>query len=306
MRLNKNPHRSKVGLRKVKSNAGRLSNRDVFSYHNVRSVSDSKVGRGEQPDVSVSRRRTRFNWRIWPTLIAGMVLIISIGYMLTLSTLPRIITNNQDNMPLLRPIEDYEKAASGILRGSVLNRNKVTIDVAGFNSAMKQQFPEIEQADLTVPLVEQRPVLKLSFSKPVIKLSTIKSGTYLLDANGRALLREVKNESKSDLPLVVDESGLSIEVGKGVLTKQTIDFITTVNHQLSSQNHKVESMSLPPNAHRLHVKIADKPYHLKFNTLTDAKIASGSAIALIKKLDADHITPSQYIDLRVEEKVYYL
>lgn len=307
MQFNKDSRSYQKIKRRPHSSKDRLSNRDVFSYHNAGTVSGSSTDRDRRNRViTTSRNNSRLNWRIWPTLLMGMTLIISIGYMLTLSSSPRIVIDDQDRALILRPIEDYNKIASSILEASILNRNKITVNAVGFSTAMRHQFPELEQADLAIPLVDRHPVIKLRFSKPVMRLTTKQSDTYFLDVNGRALLKDTQGTSDSILPIVVDESGLSVEVGKGVLTKQTIEFITTVNHQLSNSNISVENISLPPNAHRLHIKIAGKPYFIKFNTLTDAKVSSGSAIALIKKLEAEHITPSQYIDLRVEEKAYYL
>ena len=66
-------------------------------------------------------------------------------------------------------------------------------------------------------------------------------------------------------------------------------------------------MTLPPAASELDVKIAGKPYFVKFNLQADdARRQAGTFLATQAQLQRKGITPAQYIDVRVEGRAYYL
>jgi hypothetical protein len=53
------------------------------------------------------------------------------------------------------------------------------------------------------------------------------------------------------------------------------------------------------------VRLPGQKYHLKFSMLTDPRQAVGSYLAIRDKLAKENATPSEYIDLRTDEKVFY-
>jgi hypothetical protein len=68
---------------------------------------------------------------------------------------------------------------------------------------------------------------------------------------------------------------------------------------------QIESLTLPSGLSELDVRIKGQGYYVKFNLLGDGREEAGAYLALKSHLDAGHITPRQYIDVRVEGKGYY-
>src|SRR5690606_27795741 len=101
------------------------------------------------------------------------------------------------------------------------------------------------------------------------------------------------------------QSGLQIEEGMPVLTKEDIDFINVIFAQLVADDQSVASATLPPIANELHIRLSGQKYFVKFNMEGDARYQVGAFLAVKQKLQADGRKPADYIDVRVEEKVYY-
>ncbi len=76
--------------------------------------------------------------------------------------------------------------------------------------------------------------------------------------------------------------------------------------QLSQESLQPESITLPAvAANEADVRIVGQSYFVKFSTLIDPRQAVGAYQIVKAKLDTDHTSPKEYIDVRVEEKVFY-
>lgn len=278
---------------------------DVFSYYSNRSnvnntSSPAREGRGVLPTPGWQK------WRYLPSYLAFVAVLVSIVYLLSVDVNPKIVVPVSNTPGLLREQNVYQQAAQDILKSSIFNRSKITIDTLGVQREFERQFPEIEAASILLPITARRPVITLQPAEPALIIVT--SGKqHIVDAHGRVILAasEATKAATAGLPVVVDESGLPAELGQTVLPRATSDFIITLVAQLQAKKLVVQSLTLPTLANELHIRIADQPYVLKFNTLNDARTSAGTFLALKLKLDADKTTPSEYIDLRVEERAYY-
>jgi hypothetical protein len=240
----------------------------------------------------------------------SVALVASIGYVLSLSSSPKVVIRNTASDPgsvFLRERAVYEEASQQVLESSLLNKSKVTIDTAGFDRKMREQFPELSVASVTLPLMGRRPIVELVVVKPAMILSVKNDQTYILDEDGRAIMpvNEAKGIGSLQLPVVADESGDSFKTGEGVLTKQAVTFITTFVNQLDAKKVKVSTITLPPLASEVQFKVDGQQYYIKASLMTDARQAAGSYLAMKAKLESDKITPAEYVDVRVDEKVFY-
>lgn len=299
MRLFRSKKRRSPGLR----NQTQLSSKDVYSYHARRSAADS----GQRTTRPNKLGGHSFSWRQIPGLFALVVAVVCSGYLLSLNTNPKVSIIDVPGVSLLRPSSDYQAGASQILSSSFLNRTKVTISTAGFQKKMLERFPELSDASLTLPLTGHRPLVELVPARPVFVLATQAGQQFVVDARGRAVVetKYVKGLDGLHLKTVVDESKLSVEAGKGILGKNDVDFITTILQQLSAKKIEVASLSLPAVPSEVRLKLKGVNYYAKFNMLGDAREQAGALIATLDKLKKDSVTPAEYIDVRVEERVYY-
>jgi hypothetical protein len=281
--------------------AGSPAESPVFSYYTSRSRSSEPTGRGGE----VAPRSKR--WHYIPSLIAAAAIIVSLGYMLVLDTQPRISLAGDPQTVALRTNETYAAAAQDILGRSWFNRNKLTVDGGSFVRSMKQQFPELQEVAMTLPLLGHRPIVKVLPLQPVLMLNSSTGGLFVVGQDGKAVAArsEANNPALQNLPVVTDQTGLKIETGKGALPADEVTFIAKLTAQLKAQQLTPASLTLPAVANELDVRLEGVPYFIKFNTNSDVREQTGTFLAAKQKLEAMHVTPAEYIDVRVEEKAFY-
>jgi cell division septal protein FtsQ len=235
-------------------------------------------------------------------------IIVSAVNVLSLSGSAKIVPLTTDTAnPALYDQAAYQRAADKILASSALNRNKLTLDSARLSRELKSQFPELSDVTVTVPLLAHRPLVYVHASKPAVILAA-SSGSYVVNAAGKVLVpsTQVPNIDKLNLPLVGDQSGVPVRVGKQALTSDNIRFIQIVTSQLNAKGHQVASMILPAVASELDVQVTGKPYFIKFNLQSNsARQQAGTYLATDAQLTKQNITPAKYIDVRVDGRSYY-
>lgn len=298
-----------VGRRRPSAGVGNpRSSQSLYTYRQNRSSRDDQLGRKAESDKPVKRQKPKVIEHL-PALLLVIVIVLSIGYVSTLEVNPRItfVENNQRAEATdLRDPDVYQQAAQEYLKGSVLNYSKFLVDTNGLSQHLKSEFPEIATATVTLPIMGRRPVIELQATRPAFILVSATT-SMLVGNNGVALVdvKDVANVGALNLRTVNDESGVSLEAGKAALPQEQAQFVSIIVEQLEKQNLTVESLTIPKSAYDLHVRVKGQPYYVKFNILEDPLQQTGSYLALRSKLEADKVTPAEYIDVRVGERVFY-
>jgi len=279
-----------------------------LSYYSRRSEEALNTGRDLRREAS--KRHAGVFMRFWlrrfglaTLLLTAIICLIDV---LSLSTSPRVVllTNSSS---FIHTSADYQAAAAKLLAGSLLNRNKITVDTARIENQLQREFPELTGVSVTLPLLSHRPIVYLWPSAPALIMSS-SSGTYVLDSNGKALVAATNSPglTQLNLPLVTDQSGLNVAPNRQVLPSSDVSFIQVIVAQLAARHDTVTSMTLPAAASELDVHIASQPYLIKFNLQSgDARQQAGSFLAVQTRLQSQQITPAQYIDVRVDGRAYY-
>ena len=242
-----------------------------------------------------------------PSYIALFAVLVSAGYILSLNNNPKVVLlSDKQGQYLLRDISVYQKASKAIMSRSILSRSKFTIDTNALAEEMKKQFPELDEVAITIPLAGRRPIFELSSSRPALILVT-QDNSLVIDQNGRAVVSTADLPKKSNLsiPLVTDQSGLKSGVGKIAMPSGTVNFIQMVTDQLKAKKLTVKNIELPAVANELRVRLDGQPYYIKFNLEGRAREQVGAYLSAKQKFETDHSVPSEYVDVRVDERVYY-
>lgn len=281
-------------------------NKAVFSYYQNRDA---------EFDASRSRDKPSFGARLWsrlrhaPSLIAVLAIVASLLWMLSLSASPQVKVVNEQNaarQEILRPVSDYQVAAERLMQQSVLTRNKLTLNTRDIELSLQEEFSEITNVAVVLPIVSRTPVVYVQIAEPVVLLES-GSGRFVVDEQGRVLINasQVEDVAALDLITVKDAAGLAIQPGSQVLTGHDVRFMKTVREQLSASGIAVERMELPAKASELHVFIKGQKYYVKFTTSGDALEEVGTYLALRDKLAGEQKTTAEYVDVRVAERAYY-
>jgi hypothetical protein len=280
----------------------------VFSYYANRSTVDSPRDRGEisRPGSGVSFRRLL---GAFPSVVAGLALLVCLSYISTLSTdaNTQVVGQSTKAQTLVTNMSGYQDEFKAALTKSPLSRSKLLINTDGIAEDLSKQFPELGEISVVLPLVGRRPVFKIRPAEPAVTLSA-SGGPYVVDTKGRVLAytRDTDSTLTDKLPTVRDESGLPIERGNAVITGSTIAFIRTVTSQLAQAKIQPESLVLPQtNAGELHMRLEGKPYFVKFDMRGEGRLQAGTFIAVKQHLEQQGKAPAEYVDVRVPEKAFY-
>ena len=305
MKQSKEPRRQVSGRARP---APTVSRPNFISYHASRQQAEARQQVRQVASQDMIRPKEssvrNLSWLQWAV---GVVLAVCALYSLSLSTNPRFTMTNPQGVPLLRSKQDYQNGLADILGSSLLNQNKLTINTTKLTNELTAKYPELDKIEITLPFMGRRPVVEATTSRPALFLST-SSGSYIVDGKGRAIrdIKDLPADARAlAIPTVKDQADIDVSVGKAVLSKQDVTFITTLYQQFTAKQMSISSIELPPLASEIHVRLSGKPYYIKFSLLTDSRIAVGQYLALDQELSAKKITPSEYVDSRVEEKVYY-
>jgi len=282
----------------------------AFSYYAQRASAPERAGRQPLEEMTIPHQAGLPLWLRNRTVayVVGVALLAGFIYSTALGTDPKIqpVTSNGSAYFMQSP-QVYQQAAAKSLSGSILNRNKLTVNTAKVSSDLTDNYPELETAAVIIPLIGQQPVIKVSPYKPSVMLTTPEGGVYLLDTTGRALVSASQITSSGELSVpTVQAPGISgIRLGAQTLSTRTVQFIQQVTAILDAAHISTGTLKLPAGTSELDIPVSGKPYFVKFNLQDDPRQQAGTFLATKERLDHDNATPSQYIDVRVLGRAYY-
>lgn len=274
----------------------------IYTYSSSRSGPEQQRGRFQQTnEVSTTRAPAK-------RLISAVTfvsIIALLAYVSMLSHTPIVtIEADKDSRSLQRDKDVYADFISNTLKQGG-NRNKLTFNNQELSSTIQKQFPEVSEVEVSLPIIGKNPQIHLGISTPSFVLAGT-SGAFYINKQGVPLVKlsDVVNKI-SDTPVVVDESGIAVYVGKQALPVETVEFISEVIRQLQIAGLETKSIVLPARANELQIQLKDRPYVVRFNTLGDPRVQAGSYLAIRNKLKTgDRGVPEQYVDVRVEGRAY--
>jgi cell division septal protein FtsQ len=187
------------------------------------------------------------------------------------------------------------------LRHQWFGRNTILIDGGALASYLEQADPAIAQ--VTVSRSSFHAVtIKIAERQPTINWKT-GGVVYLLDANATVI--SPTTGSYASLPTVTDSSNLPVKAGDRVAPTQFVTFCADLARLLPGTGYQVSAMTVPASTSELYVTTTTG-LTLKFDTTRSAAGEINDLKAVQAELKAANKTPTQYIDLRIPNKAYYM
>ncbi|HEV2403261.1 MAG TPA: hypothetical protein VGS08_03610 [Candidatus Saccharimonadales bacterium] len=290
---------------------------NVFSYYANRSVYSEKLRRKAEAKLeATSVRRSPNALSPQKRLLGSTVLVVVLVAMainIRLSSDPKIvIVDNAGSHAFLQNSDIYQAAAHKLLRKSILNTNKITVSASYITQQLRAEFPELTVASMTIPFFGTHPTVYILPAVPDLILQEEDSAShvqqFVLDDTGRALgVLTTSTLQRPNVPAVIDQSGFSVHVGQLSLPDTSVSFITGVAGELAAEHVPVSLYTLlGGGASELDARMSGVSYYVKFNLHGDARIEVGDYLAVKQQLDKSHTVPTQYIDVRVDGRAYYL
>lgn len=279
---------------------GRFSDKSV-NTQNLYRQSFSKKKSANNQNISGNRKSRTVVFSL------GIVIICLMVYVTTLdgSAEFKLVETKAINK-LTVPASEYQSGINKILSESLVNRSKILINTTALERRIESKYPTLNNVNIIIPLIGKRLVVRAEQAQARAVIISHDNG-YILDDNGRVIseAKELTTLKLTTLPVILDESGLLVSLGKYALTKETVQFITEVVTQLDDKNYNIQSIVLPPVSNELRIKLKDTKYYIKFDLKGESRVQAGTFIATQKKLSNDNIVPKEYIDVRVPGKAYY-
>lgn len=280
----------------------------VFSYYSQRERStqtNPTVRSRQQEPISVVKR-TRLRIGYVPSYIALCAIVIAVLYSFWLQPVPRLHIQSHTGT-VYREHEAYQHGIEEIWQSSIFNQTKLTVRDQQIKREILEHFGELADVRIELPLLGRRPAVTLVPAEPALKL-TSSNGTFYVSGTGRVMAKttDVTENEVATLPLIRDETGIDAEPGKLAIPEAQATFLAQLYAYLTEAGAQIQSITLPSTAaNQADVRFADVTYYVKFALGTDPRQAVGSYLAVRDKLTADGTSPVEYIDVRVEEKVFY-
>ena len=194
----------------------------------------------------------------------------------------------------------YKKQVDTLLKKSLLNRTKITVNSKGIAKQLQAAHPELREVLLVPPVIGSSPIVTITLSRPAAKLN-VAGHTYSIDQNGFIV---ASDSDSAQLPLIVDESGTLPRLGEQFLPGTTVTSVLQVEHQLTAAGLGVKGYTLPAaNPYELVVRLNNKGYAIRLNLKADILQQCGAVAATIRHLGTTE--PKEYLDMRVQGRAYY-
>lgn len=190
------------------------------------------------------------------------------------------------------------------------NHFRLSFDEASLERNLQNKFPELAQVKVDLPIYKRTPKVELTISKPSFMLAGA-AGTYgeqnkfIVASNGKAVGLAADFLHITNLPVITDQSSLPVAPGVVVLGHDMSRFILAILAQCQASGIPVAAFNLPQGSQDIELRTSDQPYLVKFHQGGDPRVQTGQFIAARQQFNKDGTQPSQYLDVRVEGRIYY-
>lgn len=182
-------------------------------------------------------------------------------------------------------------------------------DTDALSTALLKQYPEIEHVTFasSAPLSS---VLKtdIRFRKAVFSWKDASGSRQYVDKNGVLFQKNLDpSVNSTKLIEIEDQSGLVIDSGEAALSESAVQFIGQLHSTLPPlfEGNAISKVVIPLSTREVQVQPKNINYFIKFNTSRKVEDQIKELASLLAYLKSKNITPSMYIDIRLEHKAYF-
>lgn len=252
--------------------------------------------------LGIARRLRKHRHRIQLGLIILLVAALLIGWR---STLSKTTVSSEVKLDSTHK-ERYQNYISGrvgeysvLQQGWSLNSPSLAEDVV-------KKFPEIKEVSFTNRPLTTTLSATLSFRTPLFVWRDSSGQDRFIDGAGVLFTDNVTQTDTKKLTVIEDESGLVIDSGNTALSEATTKLIGDAPQALKALYPKgIQAVVIPQSTREIRIKLKDTRYYIKFSTERSLAEQVGELKTLKHFLDSKKITPSSYVDVRLEHKAFF-
>jgi hypothetical protein len=239
--------------------------------------------------------------QLWFIVLVGLALIAVIGYLITLGSAPRIGIEGS----MYRDRITYQKIVSETFGEDFRNRFKPLLQTRSLQSKIISNIPEAQSVDVRSTFLGHRPEVNIIMAKPMAVFAQ-NTTNYIISNRGRVLLlRSKTNIDTTSLPIINNQSGVTVAAGSQFLRPDEADSLGKLMYQYDAKGVKGVVYTINTIPHEVQAKELGRGYYTKY--LLDETIDQqfGAMVSTQIKLQEIGQLPSEYIDARLVEKIYF-
>lgn len=211
----------------------------------------------------------------------------------------RIITNIKTNDSSLtdKILNSYFQKVS------FREKNVLFYDKEKLIQSLDEYYPDIRQIDGVNRNLLNTIVIKIKQQDVGITWQS-RGAVFQVDINGYIVSNNNINNKNVN---VIDQANLEVKVGDRVVTQDFITFVNDINNSFQNSHLTVDNFSVPISVQELNVgfKNNDKSVVVKFNTERNYQRQFELLERTLAYSKANNTNINEYIDLRVDGKVFY-
>ena len=265
--------------------------------------SGAKEAAGTSPFVSArtpkSRRLSKYLVRFIDILLIVGLLFLLVRSMLVSST-PKVVVNDT----YYHSLTNYQDSIKKYMR-NINDHTKLTFNQDKLVSQLQGDYPEVRAASVELPIFSQQPIIRLQIAPPAFILKS-SDQEFVIDAQGRAAGPKNNSPRIRNLQEIIDQTGFKMTQGKQSLSSDNVLFITDLISQLSKSKVPIKQMVLARSPSELDLYTTDESYYTKFYLAGDPATQIGQFLAARHDFAQKNIQPSQYLDVRVSGRIFYM
>ncbi len=197
---------------------------------------------------------------------------------------------------------DVISQVESIITGSSISQNIIFVPTGSIEKQLKKDNYQI--ADLRVSRIPFNTIkITITEQKPSI-LWRSGNNLSIITENGRGFIGEPNDELKKNLPIVEDLSNLPVKEGDKVVSQEFVRFINDVYSILPQNGIPITNTQIEETTTEINV-ITKEGYRIRFDTTRLFTEQLSDLKAVIDSLKQQGKKPTQYIDLRINGKVFY-
>lgn len=207
--------------------------------------------------------------------------------------------------------EAYTRAVNSVYDSSIFNRLKLTVKPSTFEKQLALKLPELSNSAVVVPLVGLRLHVGLKLSDPLVRVQLTERQQGVIGKNGSLIYSDESIrmvDIYKDLPVMkLEPLASSTKPGSQLLTTDEVSLLLLLETELDgTEVYRPEIASIHYQVQRreLQVKLKGVSYFVKLTSERDIRSQVGALIASLKDLHIKGQLPTQYIDVRVEGRVF--
>jgi hypothetical protein len=209
-----------------------------------------------------------------------------------------------------RSIEDYQRITDGILTKQLAYRSKITLSSERLESEIRTAIPEAEEVVAVVPLAGRQLQVILHIAEPLIRIQRQQSNMQGVISTAGIVTSEATSDviaaNFASLPIITIV-GVDTTIGAQILTQSEIGLISLLLKECDGSEPfrpKVTAIEFNVQKREMNIRFESVSYYGKVTPERESRTQVGALIKTLQYLKEQGSTPTEYIDVRVDDRVF--